>query len=104
MFEKVNVESKANIYFDGKVTSRTIHLEDGENVTLGFMLAGDYTFNTQKKEIMKVTQGSMTDLLPNDESWKTVSENEEFIVPANSAFQVKVEKYADYTCFYVSED
>ncbi|MBU5583040.1 pyrimidine/purine nucleoside phosphorylase, partial [Enterococcus sp. S181_ASV_20] len=43
-------------------------------------------------------------LLPNEESWKTVSENEEFIVPANSAFQVKVEKYADYTCFYVSED
>lgn len=50
MFEKVNVESKANIYFDGKVTSRTIHLENGENVTLGFMLAGSYTFNTQKKK------------------------------------------------------
>lgn len=46
----------------------------------------------------------MTVLLPNEESWKTVSENEEFIVPANSAFQVKIEKYADYTCYYVTED
>ncbi|WP_413538843.1 pyrimidine/purine nucleoside phosphorylase [Enterococcus malodoratus] len=104
MFENAKVEAKANIYFDGKVTSRTLHLENGEAVTLGFMLEGSYTFNTQKKEIMKVTQGAMTVLLPNEESWKTVSENEEFIVPANSAFLVKIEKYADYTCYYVTED
>lgn len=49
MFENAKVEAKANIYFDGKVTSRTLHLENGEAVTLGFMLEGSYTFNTQKR-------------------------------------------------------
>jgi len=40
-FEQVTVEQKANIYFDGKVTSRTIWLQDGTKKTLGIMLPGN---------------------------------------------------------------
>lgn len=33
MFEHVTVIKKANVYYDGKVTSRTVFLEDGTRKT-----------------------------------------------------------------------
>ena len=45
-FNNVKVVKKATVYFDGKVTSRTIYLENGERKTLGFMMPGEYVFNT----------------------------------------------------------
>lgn len=103
MIKNVNAVKKANVYFDGKVTSRTLQKPDGSKVTLGFMLAGEYTFNTNEKEVMTVLQGAMTVLLPRETEWKTITEGEEFVVPGNSAFQVKVAKYVDYSCSYVVE-
>ncbi len=52
-FNNVSIIKKANVYFDGKVVSRTIVFEDGSTKTLGFMHVGDYTFNTGKAEIME---------------------------------------------------
>lgn len=37
-FNNVTVVKKANIYFDGKVTSRTVKFEDGTYKTLGSMM------------------------------------------------------------------
>ncbi len=42
-FKNVTIVKKANVYFDGKVTSRTVIFPDGSNKTLGVMLPGDYT-------------------------------------------------------------
>ena len=53
-FKNVTVIKEANVYFDGKVTSRTVLFESGEKKTLGFMLAGEYEFNTDAEEIMEV--------------------------------------------------
>jgi uncharacterized protein YaiE (UPF0345 family) len=39
-FENVTIIKKANIYFDGKVTSRNVFFADGTRKTLGFMLPG----------------------------------------------------------------
>ncbi len=36
-FKNVTITKKANIYFDGKVTSRTIIFPDGSKKTLGIM-------------------------------------------------------------------
>ena len=41
-FKNVTIVKKANIYFDGKVTSRTVVFSDGSKKTLGIMLPGDY--------------------------------------------------------------
>jgi len=38
----VAIVKKANIYYDGKVTSRTIEFEDGSVKSLGIMLPGEY--------------------------------------------------------------
>ena len=40
-FDNVSVAKQANIYFEGKVTSRVINLADGSTKTLGIMLPGN---------------------------------------------------------------
>jgi uncharacterized protein YaiE (UPF0345 family) len=58
-FKNVTIIKKANIYFDGKVTSRTVLFENGEKKTLGIMLPGEYEFGTSAKEIMEIIQGNL---------------------------------------------
>lgn len=100
-FEHATIEKKANVYYDGKVSSRTVNLENGETVTLGFMLPGEYEFGTGDKEIMEVIGGSMTVKLPGASNWEIIAEGQSFEVPANSKFLVKVDTLADYCCSYI---
>lgn len=99
-FKNVSVVKEANVYFDGKVTSRTVLFEDGEKKTLGFMLAGDYEFNTDAEETMEVLGGEMSVLLPGKSEYRLYTKGESYIVPANSSFKMTVEKYVDYCCSY----
>ncbi len=100
-FENVTVVKAANIYFDGKVSSRAVVFSNGEVKTLGIMLPGDYRFSTAKKEIMDIQSGSVEIKLPGDTDWKTVSAGASFEVAANSAFDIKVLSVTDYCCSYL---
>ena len=100
-FKNVTVVKKANIYFDGKVTSRTIIFSDGSKKTLGIMLPGEYEFSTADKELMELLAGDLEVLLPRAEGWKTVKEGESFEVPAQSKFSLKVKSITDYCCSYI---
>lgn len=102
-FRNVTVLKEANLYFEGKVTSRTIIFEDGSKKTLGIMLPGEYQFNTAEKELMEITLGELEVLLPEATSWKKVIGPEAFTVPANSAFSLKVKSVADYICSFIKE-
>ena len=59
MFENVSVVKKANVYFDGQVSSRTVCFADGRKKTLGFMLPGEYTFTTAAAEVMEIMAGEL---------------------------------------------
>ncbi|OKY76059.1 MAG: hypothetical protein BM485_05305 [Desulfobulbaceae bacterium DB1] len=100
-FTNVSVVKKANVYFGGKVTSRTVIFPDGSKKTLGVMLPGDYEFNTADKEIMEILAGDLDVLLPGDSTWKTVKGGEAFEVPANAKFSLKVRELADYCCSFI---
>lgn len=100
-FQNVTVSKKANVYFDGNVTSRTIIFMDGSKKTLGTMLPGEYEFNTADKEIMEILAGDLEVLLPGANGWKTIKGGEAFEVPANSKFSLRVRKLADYCCSFV---
>ena len=67
-FNNVTVVKKANVYFGGNVSSRTIHFADGSVKTLGFMLPGEYTFNTGDKELMEIIDGDLDVLLPGSDA------------------------------------
>jgi len=100
-FENVTVVRNANIYFDGKVTSRTIVFPSGEAKTLGIMMPGEYRFDTSKKELMEIQGGEVKVLLPDQSEWETHGAGSSFEVPANSAFDIKVLGVTDYCCSYL---
>ncbi|EQB40243.1 hypothetical protein M947_02595 [Sulfurimonas hongkongensis] len=99
-FTNATITKEANIYYDGSVTSRSVELEDGSQISLGVMLPGEYTFNTNKAEIMEILSGNLEVKLP-DEEWKTLSTPESFNVAANSSFDVRVKTVTDYCCRYI---
>ena len=99
-FDNVAVIKAANIYFDGKVTSRTVLFADGSRKTLGILMPGDYRFGTEAAEIMEILAGSLTFSL-DGENWQRVSGGEQFEVPANSHFQMQVDTVTDYCCSYL---
>lgn len=99
-FENVTVIREANIYFDGKVTSRTVLFSDGSRKTLGVMLPGDYAFGTEQAEIMEILAGKLSVLLP-DSEWQDFEAGQSFQVPANARFELKVEQPTDYCCTYL---
>jgi hypothetical protein len=100
-FNNVNVKKEANIYFEGKVTSRTVEFNDGTRKTLGIMLPGEYTFGTAEKEIMDIFSGEFELKLPNETQFVAMSGPCSFEVDANSAFDVKVKTVTDYCCSYL---
>ena len=100
IFENVSITKKANVYFDGQVTSRTVSFQDGSKKTLGIMLPGEYEFNTDAKELMEITSGQMEVLLPGGE-WQSIQGGESFEVPGNSSFQLKVFEISDYCCSFL---
>ncbi len=103
-FESVTIKKEANIYFDGKVTSRSIEFPDGETKSLGIMLPGDYEFGTETAELMEITRGSLMLQLADDTGWTHVKGGESFEVPAKSSFKVVVEEVTDYVCSYLKDD
>lgn len=99
-FENVTVVKKANVYFDGKVTSRTVLFADGSRQTLGIMLPGEYEFGTGAREVMEVLGGEMRVLLPGRDDWQLFKPGDRFEVPANSSFKLQIQVVADYCCEY----
>lgn len=101
-FDNVSVIKAANLYFDGKVSSRTVILADGTRVTLGVALPGDYTFNTDVAERMEIQAGELDVRLPGSDAWQTISGGGQFEVPAKASFAMKVKTPVDYCCHYLA--
>lgn len=99
-YENVTAVVAANVYFDGKVTSRTIKFADGTRKTLGIMQPGEYEFGTAENEVVEVTAGKVEVLLPGDANWWEVSPGGSFKVPANENFKLRVHELMDYVCSY----
>jgi purine/pyrimidine-nucleoside phosphorylase len=102
-FDNVSVVRKANVYFDGKVTSRVVLFPDGTKKTLGIMLPGEYEFGTDVKEVMEILAGQLKVLLPGKTEWLTINGLGVFTVPANSKFKLEVSTVTDYCCSYLEE-
>jgi len=100
-FENVTVVKKANVYYDGKVTSRTVLFADGTKKTLGIMMPDSYEFGTAEAEIMEILAGELDVLLPNSNEWQTIVAPASFEVPANSSFKLEVKTLTDYCCSYI---
>lgn len=100
-FENVTIVKEANLYFDGRVSSRTVLFADGSKKTLGLMFPGEYEFGTDQKEIMQIMSGALEVLLPDATNWQAIKGGESFEVPASARFKLKVSVISDYCCSYL---
>lgn len=102
-FDNVTAIKKANVYFDGAVTSRTIVFADGSKKTLGVMLPGEYEFGTDLKELMEIQAGELSVQLPGSDEWIHIHGEGQFYVPAHSKFKLQIKSVTDYICSFIKE-
>ncbi|GHV49702.1 UPF0345 protein [Synergistales bacterium] len=100
-FENVKVVAKANIYYDGKVLSYAFFTQDGNRKTAGVIFPGEYEFGTGDAEIMDVTSGALTVILPGSDKWETFAVGKSFSIPANNKFKCKTSEISEYVCSYI---
>ena len=101
-FTNVPAIAKANVYFDGKVVSHTIHTADGAKKTVGLIYAGTYHFGTDKAEIMEITDGACTVVLDGSKEEKSYGAGTKFDVPAKSGFTIAVKSgICQYICSFI---
>ena len=102
-FTNVTIAKAANIYFDGKVSSRKIIFDDGSFKTLGVMMPGDYKFATSQIELMEITSGEADILLPEANEWQAIKGGESFYVRGHAKFEIKAKTIIDYCCSYLGQ-
>lgn len=102
-FKNVTVDAKANVYFDGRVVSHTVHFPDGSKKTLGLIYPGEYHFGTAAAERMEIIAGSCAVILDGDKESLTITAGQAFDVPANSGFTITVgEEICEYICSFLT--
>lgn len=100
-FARVTAVAKANVYFDGKVVSHTILLEDGARKTLGLIYPGSFHFGTDAPERMDIIAGRCRVKLDGETAWRDVEAGGSFSVPGKSGFDIVVEGgIAEYVCSF----
>lgn len=101
-FTNVTADSLANIYFDGRVVSHSIHFPDGTKKTIGVIFPGTYRFTTGAPEIMDIIDGFCEVNIDGSTATKIVSTNESFEVPGDSAFNITVNSgICQYICSFL---
>ncbi len=101
-FTNVTARAIANLYFDGKVVSHGVTLEDGTTKTFGVIFPGSYHFGTEKAERMEITAGACSVVLDGSDDSTSYAADEYFDVAANAGFTIKVtEGICQYVCSYI---
>ena len=89
---------KHNLYFEGKVQSFGLRTAQGP-ATTGVITPGRYKFFAECEEHVVITAGRLRVRLP-QQPWKEFVTGEEYLVPANTCFDVESETDVAYFCCY----
>jgi purine/pyrimidine-nucleoside phosphorylase len=100
-FRNVEVVTKANVYFDGKVVSHSVLFGDGSKKTLGLIYPGSFHFGTERPELMQIVAGTCRVRLDGEQEFKSYGAGTAFRVPGNAGFDIAVESgVAEYVCSF----
>jgi hypothetical protein len=100
--DNVTVLKKANVYFDGKCISHTVHLADGTRKSVGVIMPSILTFNTAAPERMETVAGRCRVRLRGESEWRSYVSGESFEVPGDSGFEIEVtEEPYHYVCHFL---
>lgn len=103
LIRDVDIESKACVYFDGKIVARMCYRKDGSRFAVGVVTPGCYTFEVGDREVVHVTAGEVEILMPGEKDWERVVAPGVYRPVANSQYQVKTEGIAEYLCEYFKD-
>ena len=99
-FDNVSIVKKANVYFDGKCVSHTVHFGDGTRKSVGVLFPSQLTFKTAEPELMEIVAGKCRVKLASDSEWRTLQAGDSFEVPAHSSFDIEPLETVDYVCHF----
>jgi hypothetical protein len=101
-FRGVTAVAKANVYFDGRVVSHSIHFPDGSKKTLGLIYPGKFHFGTDQAERMEIVAGSCQVKLDGQSVVNTYAAGQTFEIPAKSGFDIAVQSgLCEYICTFL---
>ena len=101
-FANVTVDAKANVYFDGRVVSHTVHFADGTKKTLGLIYPGKYHFGTAAPERMEIIAGDCEVILDGGAEVLVIEAGSAFEVAGNSGFTITVAGgICEYICSFL---
>lgn len=98
--QNIDVLAKANVYFDGRVTSHTCYRTDGSRFTLGIITAGSYTFNVGDREVVRLISGEVEVKRPCDTDWASFQAPQTFEIQADCDYDIRTYNVAEYICDY----
>ncbi|MBK6868112.1 MAG: pyrimidine/purine nucleoside phosphorylase [Burkholderiales bacterium] len=99
-FTNVTLNTRANVYFDGKCVSHGFTLADGTKKSVGVVLPATLTFNTAAPEIMECVAGGCEYRLAGATEWVPSGPGDRFSVPADSSFEIRVAEAYHYICHF----
>lgn len=94
----VTLTTKANVYFDGKCVSHGFVGADGSKASVGVVLPSTLTFNTGAAEVMECVAGGCEYKLAGSNEWRQSGPGQQFSIPANSSFDIRVAEVYHYIC------
>ena len=95
-----SVNPQANVYFDGKCASHSLSWPDGTTKSVGVILPATLTFNTGAPEVMQCVAGACEWRPTGAQDWQRCGAGEQFAVPGNSSFDIRVAEAFHYICHF----
>ena len=99
-FKNVNVNKKANIYFDGKCVSHTIICRDGSRKSVGVIFPSTLVFNTGEPETMEILDGCCRVRQQDQSTWLEFKTGNTFKVAGDSEFEIETVETVHYVCHF----
>ena len=96
----VSIDTKANVYFDGRCVSHTIRLADGSRKSVGVILPAKLTFDTSAPETMELIAGRCRVKLAGNSAPREYGAGESFEVPGQSSFEIEALEPLHYVCHF----
>jgi hypothetical protein len=99
-FDGVSIVKRANVYFDGRCVSHTVHFPDGTRKSVGVILPAKLRFETDAPEVMEVLEGRCRVQLDGSEKVQQYGPGQRFEVPGKSGFRIEVGEPLHYVCHF----
>ena len=96
----VSIDTKANVYFEGRCVSHTIRLADGSRKSVGVILPAKLTFDTAAPERMELIAGRCRVKLAGSSATREYGAGESFEVPGQSSFEIEALEPLHYVCHF----